>query len=307
MSPWMLHCGCWVSDNGLRRSAHPNSTLPAPRLRNNRFEPLTESDGCLSWEVGTAPFHLTRSDYQMNLEAMASLVEEGTGVVINATRSCLINIVSEIATVTFEEADAAYRAGIPYTGKMLLKAADGSALKNETLRLFVSSGDISENQTFLTDESGRASFTLDTSGWTGTVALRGNFKQAGPSEEHDGVSPCYPDAHHRVEPFYSRSRSFLKIRRLGGELPCNQVQWLHVDYVLAREALGRGSKSLDFIFLVRLKCVCLSVCVRSGRWDHSIAHITLQSAMDVVDTMACTTTMAIVIHGELHGSKHWES
>uniref|UniRef100_K7F708 Alpha-2-macroglobulin bait region domain-containing protein n=1 Tax=Pelodiscus sinensis TaxID=13735 RepID=K7F708_PELSI len=209
----------------------------------------TESDGCLSWEVGTAPFHLTRSDYQMNLEAMASLVEEGTGVVINATRSCLINIVSEIATVTFEEADAAYRAGIPYTGKMLLKAADGSALKNETLRLFVSSGDISENQTFLTDESGRASFTLDTSGWTGTVALRGNFKQAGPSEEHDGVSPCYPDAHHRVEPFYSRSRSFLKIRRLGGELPCNQVQWLHVDYVLAREALGRGSKSLDFIFL----------------------------------------------------------
>ncbi|XP_075774773.1 alpha-2-macroglobulin-like protein 1 isoform X2 [Pelodiscus sinensis] len=237
------------------------------RLRNQRFDyfydtfpgvcvdlaGLTESDGCLSWEVGTAPFHLTRSDYQMNLEAMASLVEEGTGVVINATRSCDINIVSEIATVTFEEADAAYKAGIPYTGKMLLKAADGSALKNETLWLFVSSGDISENQTFLTDESGRTSFTLDTSGWTGTVALRGNFKQAGPSEEHDGVSPCYPDAHHRVEPFYSRSRSFLKIRRLGGELPCNQVQWLHVDYVLAREALRRGSKSLDFIFLVVAK------------------------------------------------------
>ncbi|XP_075774814.1 alpha-2-macroglobulin-like protein 1 [Pelodiscus sinensis] len=213
----------------------------------------TESDGCLSWEVGTPPFHLTRSGYQMNLEAMASLMEEGTGVVINATRSCLINIVSEIATVTFEEADAAYRAGIPYTGKMLLKAADGSALKNETLRLFVSSGVIRENQTFLTDESGRASFTLDTSGWTGTVALRGHFKEAGPSMERDGVSPCYPDAHHRVEPFYSRSRSFVKFRRLGGELPCGQTQRLHVDYVLAREALGRGSKSLDFIFLGKRK------------------------------------------------------
>ncbi|XP_075774804.1 alpha-2-macroglobulin-like protein 1 isoform X3 [Pelodiscus sinensis] len=213
----------------------------------------TESDGCLSWEVGTASFNLTRSGYQMNLEAMASLEEEWTGVVINATRSCLINIVSEIATVTFEEADAAYRAGIPYTGKMLLKAADGSALKNETLRLFVSSGDISENQTFLTDESGRASFALDTSSWTETVALRGHFKEAGPSMERDGVSPCYPDAHHSVEPFYSRIRSFVKIRRLGEELPCGQTQRLHVDYVLAREALGRGSKSLDFIFLVVAK------------------------------------------------------
>ncbi|XP_075774770.1 alpha-2-macroglobulin-like protein 1 isoform X1 [Pelodiscus sinensis] len=213
----------------------------------------TESDGCLSWEVGTPPFHLTRSGYRMNLEAMASLMEEGTGVVINATRSCHINIVSEIATVTFEEADAAYRAGIPYTGKMLLKAADGSALKNETLRLFVSYGDISENQTFLTDESGRASFTLDTSGWTGLVALRGHFKQAGPRGKRDRVSPRYPDAHHRVEPFYSRSRSFVKFRRLGGELPCGQAQRLHVDYVLVREALGNGSKSLDFIFLVVAK------------------------------------------------------
>ncbi|XP_075774771.1 alpha-2-macroglobulin-like protein 1 isoform X2 [Pelodiscus sinensis] len=213
----------------------------------------TESDGCLSWEVGTPPFHLTRSGYQMNLEAMASLVEKGTGVVINATRSCLINIVSEIATVTFEEADAAYRAGIPYTGKMLLKAADGSALKNETLRLFVSYGDISENQTFLTDESGRASFALDTSGWTGTVDLRGHFKQAGPRTESDGDSPHYPDAHHSVEPFYSRNRSFLKIGSLGGELPCDQAQRLHVDYVLARKNLGNGSKSLDFIFLVVAK------------------------------------------------------
>nr|XP_025036373.1 alpha-2-macroglobulin-like isoform X2 [Pelodiscus sinensis] len=136
---------------------------------------------------------------------------------------------------------------------MLLKAADGSALKNETLRLFVSSGDISENQTFLTDESGRASFALDTSGWTGPVALRGHFKEAGPSVERDKVSPSYPDAHHRVESFYSRSRSFLKIRRLGGELPCDQAQRLHVDYVLARKALGNGSKSLDFIFMVVAK------------------------------------------------------
>lgn len=70
------------------------------------------------------------------------------------------------------------------------------------------------------------------------------------SAEDDTVSPSYPDAYHHLEPFYSKSQSFLKIRSLGGVLPCDQAQQLQVDYVIAREALGNGSRSLDFTFLV---------------------------------------------------------
>ncbi|XP_074915917.1 alpha-2-macroglobulin-like protein 1 [Chelonoidis abingdonii] len=211
----------------------------------------TDSNGCFSREVGTAPFNLTQSGYRMSLQAKASLVEEGTGVELNATKSC--DIVSEIATVTFEDADNTYRAGIPYTGKMLLKAAGGSALKNEKLQLFVSYGDVRQNQTFLTDESGRASFELDTSGWTGRVTLRGHFKQVDRSSVFGRVSPSYLDAHRNLEPFYSKSQSFLKIRWLGGVLPCDQAQQLQVDYIIAREVLGNESRSLDFIFLVVAK------------------------------------------------------
>ncbi|XP_065278856.1 alpha-2-macroglobulin-like protein 1 [Emys orbicularis] len=211
----------------------------------------TESNGCFSTEVGMAPFNLTHSGYKRSLQAKASLVEEGTGVELNATKGC--KIVSEIATVTFEDADETYKAGIPYTGKMLLKAADGSALKNEKLQLFVSYGDVRQDQTFLTDESGRASFELDTSGWTERVTLRGHFKQVDRSSVYGRVSPSYPDAHRNLEPFYSKSQSFLKIRSLGGVLPCDQAQQLQVDYIIAREALGNGSRSLDFIFLVVAK------------------------------------------------------
>ncbi|XP_074834771.1 alpha-2-macroglobulin-like protein 1 [Carettochelys insculpta] len=211
----------------------------------------TESNGCFSREVETAPFQLTSSGYQMRLQAKASLVEEGTGVELNATKSC--NIMSEIATVTFESADATYKAGIPYTAKMHLKAANGSALKNEKLQLFVSYRDVKQDQMFLTDESGGASFELDTSGWTGTVALRGHFKEMDRSYVHSRVSPRYSDAHQHLEPFYSRSQSFLKIRSPGGVLPCDQAQQLQVDYVIAREALGNGSKSLDVVFLVVAK------------------------------------------------------
>lgn len=38
------------------------------------------------------------------------------GVELNATKHC--DIMSEIATVTFEDADTTYKAGIPYTGKV---------------------------------------------------------------------------------------------------------------------------------------------------------------------------------------------
>ncbi|KAM9112666.1 alpha-2-macroglobulin-like protein 1 [Pangshura tecta] len=211
----------------------------------------TDSNGCFSTEVEMAPFNLTHSGSGMRFQAKASLVEEGTGLELNVTKSC--DIVSEIATVTFEDADKTYKAGIPYTGKMLLKAAGGSALKNEKLQLFVSYGDVRQDQTFLTDESGRASFELDTSDWTGSVTLRGHFKPVDDSAENDIASPSYRDAHRHLEPFYSKSQSFLKIRWLGEVLPCDQAQQLQVDYAIAREALGNGSRSLEFIFLVVAK------------------------------------------------------
>ncbi|XP_067397053.1 alpha-2-macroglobulin-like protein 1 [Emydura macquarii macquarii] len=209
----------------------------------------TERNGCFSKEVGTAPFNLTRSGYMMSLQAEASLVEEGTGMELNGTKSC--TIVSEIATMSFEEADTRYKTGIPYTGKMFLRATDGSGLKNEKLQLFVSYGDVRKNQTFLTDDSGRASFELDTSGWTWTVTLMGKFPEEDPSSVDGRFFPGY--THHVLEPFYSKSQNFLKIRSLGGELPCDRAQQLQVDYVFARESLGNGSESLDFIFLVVAK------------------------------------------------------
>ncbi|XP_039359982.1 alpha-2-macroglobulin-like protein 1 [Mauremys reevesii] len=344
----------------------------------------TDSNGCFSREVEMARLVPTDSGYGMILQAKASLVEEGTGVQFNTTKHC--NIVSKIPMVTFEDADATYKAGIPYTGKresssksdrlaltlaaapttlapsilvpqgpsslvpvssrarpvveltipstpetfsmvsnlppelqytiqdlpfdevqsllvmgaieeapknekgkgfyscyflipkskgglrpildlrglnqfvvklkfrmMLLETAGGSALKNEKLQLFVSSRDENKNQTFLTDKSGRASFELDTSSWTGSVTLRGHFKQVNDSAEHDRVYPSYPDDERYLQPFYSKSQSFLKIRWLGGGLPCDQAQQLQVDYVIAREALENGSRSLEFIFLVVAK------------------------------------------------------
>ncbi|XP_034611582.1 alpha-2-macroglobulin-like protein 1 isoform X2 [Trachemys scripta elegans] len=101
---------CWK-----KQPTYPLDMVPCTELTGQ-----TDSNGCFSREVEMARLVRTDSGYGMILQAKASLMEEGTGVELNATKYC--NIVSKIPIVTFEDADATYKAGIPYTGKVPLSS-----------------------------------------------------------------------------------------------------------------------------------------------------------------------------------------
>ncbi|NXQ79668.1 A2ML1 protein, partial [Nyctibius grandis] len=210
----------------------------------------TEKNGCFSTEVLLSAFNLTSSKYQKQFQVQASLVEDGTGLELKNTKSCKIS--PEIFTVTFENTDDFYKPGIPYAGTMLLKGADGAVLPQKQLVLIVSQQGKDTRQPFLTDRSGRASFELETSGWSGTVSLRGQVNETADTQ-NDGSTFIYQNAYARLSPFFSASRSFLRIRRLESELPCGQPQQLWVDYILSKEALGTELESLDVVFLVLAK------------------------------------------------------
>ncbi|XP_050768020.1 alpha-2-macroglobulin-like protein 1 [Gymnogyps californianus] len=224
----------------------------APQKEANCIEVSgqTEKNGCFSTEVLLTAFNLTSSMYQKQFQVQASLVEDGTGLELKNTKSC--KILPEILTVTFENTDDFYKPGIPYTGTMLLKGADGAVLPQKQLLLVVSQQGKDTRQTFLTDRSGRASFELETSGWSGTVSLRGQVNET-VHTENDGSTHIYQNAYAYLSPFFSASRSFLRIRRLESELPCGQSQQLWVDYIFSKEALGTELGSLDVVFLVLAK------------------------------------------------------
>ncbi|NWQ90632.1 A2ML1 protein, partial [Burhinus bistriatus] len=207
----------------------------------------TEKNGCLSTEVSLTPFNTTSSMTQKQLQVQASLVEDGTGLEQKTTKSC--KILSEIFTVTFENTDDFYKPGIPYTGTMLLTGATGAVLPQKQLLLVVHQQGKERRQTFLTDRSGRVSFELETSGWSGTVTLRGQVNETAHSQNDD----IYQNADIYLSPFYSASRSFLHIRQLESELPCGQPQHLWVDYIFSKEALETEPGSLDVVFLVLAK------------------------------------------------------
>ncbi|NXA17211.1 A2ML1 protein, partial [Ibidorhyncha struthersii] len=207
----------------------------------------TEKNGCFSTEFLLTDFNQTGSMFQKRFQVQASLVEDGTGLEQKNTKSC--EILPEIFTVTFENNDDFYKPGIPYTGTMVLTGAAGAVLPQKQLLLVVHQQGKDTSQTLLTDRSGRVSFELETSDWSGTVTLRGQVNKTAHTRNDD----TYQNAYMYLSPFFSTSRSFLRIRRLESKLPCGQPQQLWVDYIFSQQALGTEPGSLDMVFLVLAK------------------------------------------------------
>ncbi|NWV91215.1 A2ML1 protein, partial [Machaerirhynchus nigripectus] len=210
----------------------------------------TEKNGCFSTEVSWAAFNKTISEARKELEVKASLVEDGTGLEMKSTKSC--KVLPEMITATFENPDHVYKPGLPYSGTIRLKDADGSGLPQRQVLLLVWNQGQEKTQSFLTDSSGRASFQLDASGWSNSVSLRAQVNRTAQSQDGDSAV-TYRDAFLRVMPYASKSRSFLHIRDPEGELPCGRSHLFHVDCIFGKEALGSEPKNLDLVFMVLAK------------------------------------------------------
>ncbi|XP_009068689.1 PREDICTED: alpha-2-macroglobulin-like protein 1, partial [Acanthisitta chloris] len=210
----------------------------------------TGKDGCFSTEVSLNASIMTSFGYHKQLQVQALLVEDGTGLEMLTTKNCKIS--ADVFTISFENPDKVYKPGIPYTGTMLLKGADGTELPQKQLLLIVDQQGKEKTQTFTTDISGRASFELDTSGWSDRVMLRGEISETALTQD-GGSKVSYRKAFMNLRPFFSESKSSLQIRQLKGELPCGQPQQLWADYIFSKEALGTELQSLDVVVLVLAK------------------------------------------------------
>ncbi|NXX27095.1 A2ML1 protein, partial [Nicator chloris] len=216
----------------------------------------TAKNGCFSTEVSLAAFNETISMFRNELEVKASLVEDGTGLEMKSTKSC--KVLPRRVTVSFENPDHVYKPGLPYRGTIRLQGADGSGLPQRQVLLSVYNQGKEKTQSFLTDSSGRASFQLVASGWSGSVSLRAQVNRAAESpEEHS--ADTHRGASLTVMPYASKSRSFLHIRDPQGELPCGSSQLMHVDSIFGTEALGSQPKNLDLVFMVLAKGTITSI------------------------------------------------
>ncbi|KFV53492.1 Alpha-2-macroglobulin-like 1, partial [Gavia stellata] len=209
----------------------------------------TNKDGCFATEVNIKNYHQKRRDnYDFNLEAVAFLKESGTGLEFNTTENCKVTF--DITTLQFWGTSYYYQQGAPYYGKLELKSANGTHLKNKEVILTVSYGSRKQTRTYFTDDTGMASFTLETSAWDNSSKVLLQAKTQPEDLSGRNVRVSYGTASLTLRAFYSSSRSSVRIQPVQAMLPCREVQQVTVHYRILATELGAGAARADFYHLV---------------------------------------------------------
>ncbi|NXY78528.1 A2ML1 protein, partial [Glareola pratincola] len=186
----------------------------------------------------------------------ASLISPSTGMGRSARKSGIF----ETASVTLENANEFYNSGIPYTGTVLLEGTNSSALRGKEFLLVVGTREGTHRKTLLMDGLGRASFELDTSGWTHNVFLHAELKDDPPASEHESKKYLqYQSANLYLYPLSPNCKSLLMIRKVEKKLPCGQPQQLWVDYMFDEKDMGIDLRSVDVVFLALAKGTIVTV------------------------------------------------
>ncbi|XP_066197304.1 alpha-2-macroglobulin-like protein 1 isoform X1 [Sylvia atricapilla] len=209
----------------------------------------TNEDGCFSTEVNTKIFHRKHGDnYDFNLEAEAFLKESGTGVEFNTTENCKVTF--DITTLQFWGTSYYYQQGAPYYGNLELKSANGTHLKEKKVTLTVSYGSRKQTKTYLTDDTGMASFVLETSAWDNSSKVILQAKSHPDDASGRNVKVSYGTASLPLRAFYSSSHSSVRIQPGQAVPACGDVLQVTVHYHILATELGHGAARAHFYHLV---------------------------------------------------------
>ncbi|XP_038270152.2 alpha-2-macroglobulin-like protein 1 isoform X2 [Dermochelys coriacea] len=209
----------------------------------------TDKTGCFSASVDLAFFSLVSPGFSHSINVVATLVEAGTGVEANATHVAFMS--EEAGSMSFEDSDNYYHPGYPYSGKIKALDREGSILKKQPIFLVINAGNTQSHQNLTTNSAGVATFTLDTATWNRSeVFLEGRFRLPDLVSDSTRISQYYLNAFLHLKPFYSTTKSYLKIQRLPGVLPCGQKQVVRVDYSIDRIDLRGKAREILFSFYV---------------------------------------------------------
>ncbi|NXP90693.1 A2ML1 protein, partial [Passerina amoena] len=214
-----------------------------------KFSNQTDEAGCFSTNVSLSSFSRDFRYYRDSIAAEASLLEDATGVQINTSSQILISRTA--ARAVFETPNEYYIPGVPYRGKIKVQDHYGTGMKNRKVYLVIRFMRRRFIKTYITDDSGIASFNLDTTAWnSSSVSLEGRF-----TLEEFMRTPRRPDfpytnAYHHLQPFHVTTKSFLDIHPPTETLPCGLKQNVQVTFTLSRDDLGEDTSRISFAYYV---------------------------------------------------------
>ncbi|XP_076859341.1 alpha-2-macroglobulin-like protein 1 isoform X2 [Brachyhypopomus gauderio] len=211
----------------------------------------TDRTGCGSHNIHLSDFALNSPQYEDTISVHAELEELGTGVVLSGSGS--MSVTSDIVTLTFEDTADVFKPGMAYEGKIKVTGPDSAPVKNEPVYLVVRYAENkNKTRTLVTNNNGVAHFSFDTQPWGSYPASI----EARYHKEEDPVSfvvtvrsPTYPPVSLWLQPFYSKSRSFLELQSPFVEF-CAREAIAEAHYIIHGRALEPHQKTLDFFYIV---------------------------------------------------------
>ncbi|XP_053306439.1 alpha-2-macroglobulin-like [Spea bombifrons] len=208
-----------------------------------------DKSGCSTTELKSDNFNLTSNEFQLNLEGTASVTEDGTGVELSTSSGTSIS--NTFDKVSFIDADNSYKAGIPYSGKLKVEDAIGNPIADKEVYLSCSNHGHTEELTLITDKNGQAVFKLEnTNNWQAQTTITAKTNKENVPYKPGIIQPLYGYAHLSLSPFYSKSKSFLKLHSLQNVLPCEGQQEVQVEYIIQHTELEKEAKHLDLHYLM---------------------------------------------------------
>ncbi|KAM4590158.1 alpha-2-macroglobulin-like protein 1 [Fundulus diaphanus] len=264
------------------------------------YDLTLDKTGCATETVSLAEFSLNSYSYSDSFELTAELEELGTGVVLKGSGTASLSF--QLRTITFEDVPAAYKPGIPFEGKIKVVGPDSQPVANELLYLFV---DNSKETTLTTDLKGVCQFSLNTSHWTGSVSLKVLTKDTQENEPYfpSFRKPDYGSAYLYVSPAYSKSNSFLKLKQISKDLPCDRAAAVKAQYIIQGKELKEGQSVLNVFYLVLSKGAIVHhglvpVDVTAGTVNKGELTVTLSQVMDLAP-VAQVIVYSLMPNGEM--------
>ncbi|NXY13730.1 A2ML1 protein, partial [Atrichornis clamosus] len=250
-------CGRYTHGKGVQGMVHVRLCQKiAPFLPSaskpdlcRKFKNQTDEAGCVFTNVSLSSFSQDFRYYRDSIVAEASLVEDATGVQINT--SSQIRISRTAAKAVFETPNEYYIPGVPYRGKIKVEDHYGTGMKNRKVYLVIRFMRRRFIKTYITDDSGIASFNLDTTAWnSSSVSLEGRFTLEELMRTPRRTEFSYTNAYHHLQPFHVTTKSFLDIHPTAETLPCGLKQNVQVTFTLSRDDLGEDTSRISFAYYV---------------------------------------------------------
>ncbi|XP_066499224.1 alpha-2-macroglobulin-like protein 1 [Hoplias malabaricus] len=265
------------------------------------FTMVTDSTGCGSRVVSLSDFRLSEYDFEDTISVACEVTEYGTGVVQKGSSSS--SITSNIISITFEDTPETFKSGVDYEGKIKVTDAANKPIGNVQVFLIVKYGENqNETWTLFTDINGTIPFSLPTLLWgSNSVSLEASIYRTDPVQDPgQTVStpnvriPTNPRAYLWIQPFYSKSQSFLNLQPSAWPFNCSHDAVVQAFYIIQGKQLTPTQQTLQFQYMVMSKGSVVQVGQLSAAVSRDTVNIgTLRFPLNFVNALAPVAQVVI--------------